>query len=285
MAGLSDLAPLTSGITALSNLILVSPQDTIGYQPQVGTPLAPALLFHYEGEQSVSLTSDITDHYVEDNISIQDQISIKPEIISTRGFIGELNDIAPKVLVPLQVAAEKLTIISAYTPSLSATAILAYNEAFFLYQVGKNAVDSAVATWSSINKTDKQNVIGSNGLVGGVFNPFTGKVSNRQSKQQVAFQQFYGYWRNRTLFTVQTPWAVFQNMAIQSLRAIQDSETKMISDFEVSFKMIRLASTGSLNETAKEFDTRAAIQNASLVDQGTSPLIDDIDLSEGLAQV
>jgi len=64
-----------------------------------------------------------------------------------------------------------------------------------------------------------------------------------QNKQQTMFQQFYGYWRNRILFTVQTPWAVFQNMAIMRLTAVQDADTQVITDFEVTFKLIRMAST------------------------------------------
>ena len=47
----------------------------------------------------------------------------------------------------------------------------------------------------------------------------------------------------RERFPVQTPWAVFQNMAILRLTATQDAETNVITDFEVTFKLIRMAST------------------------------------------
>lgn len=267
MANLSSLAPITTAATALSNLILVSPQATIGYQPQNtasnnGTTAQqpPALLFHYEGEQTVLLESDITDHYIEDNTAIQDQIALRPEVITTHGFIGELNDIAPPALAAVQAIANKLTIVGAYTPVLSATALLAYNEAFQLYQIGASALTSAVAAWSSLTSVGGESVIGSNGLTS----------QPNQNKQQAAFQQFYGYWQNRTLFTVQTPWAVFQNMAIQSLRAIQDAETNVITDFEVKFKMIRIASTVNTPGFALTYQGRAANQAASLVDNGTS---------------
>ena len=50
----------------LSNLILVSPQSTIGYQAQNfpswkndSSAQPPAILFNYEAEQSVSLSSDV----------------------------------------------------------------------------------------------------------------------------------------------------------------------------------------------------------------------------------
>lgn len=274
MANLSGISSATTAATALSNLILVSPQQTTGYQPQSSDSTQnqqpPSLLFHYEGEQTVALESDITDHYVEDNTAIQDQIALKPEVITTHGFIGELNDVPPAALQLLQQAANKLTTIGAYAPALSATALIAYDEAFLLYQVGANAVNSAVSAWSSINGSNGENVIGSSGLGTGTFNAATGQISGNQTKQQVAFQQFYGYWKSRTLFTVQTPWAIFQNMAIKSLRAIQDAETRMITDFEVSFKMIRFSYTVGVTTPILAFGGRFKNQGASLVDFGSS---------------
>lgn len=273
---LSTLAPITTAASALSNLVLVSPQKVKGYQPQNGVvgskaptlPQPPSFLFDYEGEQTVSLESDITDHYIEDNTTIQDQWALKPEIVTTHGFIGELNNIAPKALQILQTAADKLTIISAYVPALSETALIAYNEAFLLYQTAASAVNSAVSAWSSINSSGGENVIGSSGLLNNVFNAGTGSISNNQNKQQIAFQLFYGYWNSRTLFTVQTPWAIFQNMAIQRLRAIQDAETRVISDFEITFKMMRFASTDTNISSIQQ--GRTATAGAPLVDFGTT---------------
>lgn len=265
---ISALTPVTTTAQNLSNLILAVPQissgiggllglssvrNTQGYQPQnpptaIGTPALttsqpPALLFHYEGEQTVAIESDITDHYVEDNTAVQDQIALRPETITTHGFIGELNDVPPAALAILQMAANSLTAIASYTPELTLSAQIAYDTAFQLYQTAAVLANSAVQSWNTLSGSSGDNVIGSNGLVGpngfSIANPVTGQIAGTQSLQQSYFQQFYGYWRNRTLFTVQTPWAVFQNMAIQRLRAIQDAETLMITDFEVTFKMIR----------------------------------------------
>jgi hypothetical protein len=283
VGNISGLSQITTAATSLSNLILVSPQKTIGYQPTPinpvdGQPLQqpPALLFHYEGEQTVSLESDITDHYIEDNTALQDQISLRPEQITTHGFIGELNDVVPPLLAPIQVVADKLTTIGAYLPGLSETALLAYNEAFFLYQTAANAANSAVSAWNSITGvagSGGESVIGSNGLT----------QQPNQTKQQQAFQQFYGYWRNRTLFTVQTPWAVFQNMAIKNLRAIQDAQTNVITDFEVTFKMIRIATTQTLSPIdPTSAQGRAALQAAGVTDLGVSTPAPGISLGAGL---
>ncbi len=277
---LSALSQLTTSATALSNLILVTPQQNIGYQPQ-NPPTQdgqtkqqpPAILFNYEGEQTVSLTSDITDHYIEDNTAIQDQIALKPETITTHGFIGELNNVVPPALAPLKQAAEKLTVIGAYVPELTTTAQLAYANALQIYQVGQNASNAAVAAWNSIAKTNygSTTLAGTNLTVEGV-----------QTQQQLAFQQFYGYWRSRTLFTVQTPWAIFKDMAILSLRAIQDSETRMITDFEVTFKMIRTATTLSTTSIGMNMEGRAALQAGGLTDLGTSTPPSSIGLQDAL---
>lgn len=265
---LSALAPATTAATSLSNLILVTPQENLGYQPQnpptkdgVIAQNPPTLLFHYEGEQTVTLESDITDHYIEDNTAIQDQVALRPELISTHGFIGELNDVVPKALRPLKIAADKLTTLVAYTPQLTETALIAYTQAFFAYQVASQAINAGVAAWSSI--------VGGPGV---------------QTKQAAMFQQFYGYWQKRTLFTVQTPWGLFQDCAILSLRAIQDAETRVITDFEVRFKKLRFAKTTSFAAQTTTLQGRAAPQASGLVDCGASTPTSSITLNQGLAQ-
>jgi hypothetical protein len=284
MPDISGIALSTTTATSLANLVLVSPQKTIGYQPQAKStkngklqPQPPAILFHYEGEQQISLESDITDHYVEDNSTIQDQIALRPEQVVVNGYIGELNTVPPRALETLKSAADKLTIISAYTPSLSLTALRAYNLAFAAYQVLDNAAAAAISAWGSVTgKTGEQTVIdGVNVTVG-----------RNQTKQALAFQQFYGYWKNRTLFTVQTPWAVFQNMAIKSLRATQSAETRMITDFEVTFKLVRFANTVVTPVKLNNFDGRAAAQASPVVDLGTSaPAVSNTTLQSKISAV
>lgn len=281
---LSGLSALTTAASALSNLVLVTPQD-VGYQPQSADGSTgdqpPTLLFHIEGEQSAEFESDITDHFVETNSAINDQWSLKPEIVNVEGFIGELNNVTPEALQALKTIADKFTVIDGYTPGLSASAINAYNEAFFLYQNAKSAVNSAVSAWSSLagaltgSGGPANSTIGSGGLT----------IGENQNKQQIMFQQFYGYWRTRTLFTVQTPWAIFQNMAIKKVTAVQEAETKVITNFKVQFKMMRFAGTQSSAGADAILKGRLAAQAAGLTDLGTSTPIPSIGLSTGLGKM
>ncbi len=275
---LGQLSNVASGATSLANLVLVTPQKLVGYQPQnapsykkdTSTP-PPTILFNYEGEQSAQLQSDVTDHYTEDNSTIQDQIAKKPIIITTQGFVGELNDIAPAALAPIKVIADKLVDIGAYAPGISATAALAYAEAFQAYQVGAAVANAAIQTWSSINggsKSDGQGVIDGSDIVEGSANAKT------QTQQQIYFQQFYGYWNRRQLFTVQTPWAVFKDMVIMDIKATQDADTRMISTFSLTLKQMRFASsfvTGSTLD-ASNFQTRGSASASPETDLGTNTL-------------
>ncbi len=237
---LSSLSRVTTTATALSNLILVSPQVDQGILPQTQgteTQNPPKFLFNYYGENAVLIESDITDHFVEDNTALQDQIALRPELITGQGFIGELTDITPDFLNPLLIAADKLTVVGAYVPNLTVAALLAYNTAFQAFQVGQLAKGAAVSAWNTISGSNVATPINAPG-----FNPQNQPV---QTKQQLAFSTFYGYWKQRRLFTVQTPWAIFQNCALKSLRAVQDADTRMVTDFEISFKPINFAKTST----------------------------------------
>ena len=287
-----DLRALSSAATtatALSGLILVTPQD-IGIIPQ--NPNSDdgqirrgpkSFFFDYKGEETIDLMSEITDHFVEDNTAIADQIALKPEKIKTQGFIAELNDIAPEALEPLKFAAEKLTIISGYVPQLSATALRAYNIAFQGYQTAIVVANSAVQAWDETARNDER----VNVITGTETDEELAKLRSRtknQTKQQIAFQQFYGYWRNKTLFTVQTPWAIFRNMAIETLRVVQEAETESLSSFELSLKIMRFAETETRIDlfNNKNGSNRFFNQGESLIALGTSTPVPDISLATAI---
>lgn len=264
-----DLSPLSSVVSTaggLGGLILVTPNVNLGINAQL--PSQPnnstasllsrfrtqntTILFHYEEEQTVTMSNDITDHFVEDNTTLQDHIARKPLVITTNGFIGELNDIVPPALAPLKFLADKLIILAPYTPQLSVTALIAFNTAQQLYNTAQSLATSAVSSWNTITGGSTEN------------------------KQQKVFNQFYGYWRSQdpetgkrispVLFTVQTPFAIHKNMAIQSVRAIQDGDTRMISNFEVTFKEFNFATTS----TAVQFQGRSQVQSTDPVDLGSN---------------
>lgn len=266
---LSTLSSFTTAAQALSNLVLVTPQKTVGIQPQnfpdaEGKPSTqaeePAFLFDIDGDQEVTSTSEITDHWVENNTAIQDHWALKPLTYTVSGFIGELTTTVPAALEIAREIADRLETVSGYLPQVSVTAEIAYSTAFQLYQVGVNAAKSAVNAWSTVSNS----LSGSNGetlISGGGISE-----SKNQNAQQIAFQKLYGYQRERRLFRVQTPWAVLTDMAIESIKAVQDRNSREVTNFTVTFKMIRTAYT----------ETRSPGESLSLntrLDQQSSPLV------------
>lgn len=301
---LPSLSPISTGSDALSNvstsalslgnLILVVPSivsglsQTKGYQPQNPPtssgapskfPQPKSFIFDYEGEQTAELVSDITDHFVENNTSIQDQIALRPPKITTKGFVSELNDIPPAFLQSLKNIAQKLTTINSYAPAISLTAQLAYNEAFLAYQTVVSLGNAAVSAWSSI--AGGPEVIFGNEQISGV-NGFPLFHNQTQSRQQLAFSTFYGYWKTRTLFTIQTPWAIFGNMAIERIHPIQSEETQMFTTFECTFKQIRTVQSAVPTPQSAISQGRLSNQSQALASQGTSTPQTDISLMEGL---
>ena len=263
-----DTSGITSVVNSVSNIILVNPKKDRGIKAQDSDD--DAFLFHTKGEEIVTLTSDITDHYVEDNTAINDQVALKPEVFTVNGFIGELNNVTPPALELLKEAADRLATLSPFVPAISSSALRAYNTAFQLYQTVDNAVQSIANTFDSL-----------------VFG------TSAQTKQQVAFNKFYAWWKRPTmrdgngnrltpqLFEVQTPWCILDDMAIQSIRATQDAETRVITDFEITFKKMRFAQTVT-TQKPKSVSGRLKAAAGKVTNLGTAAAKPSIGLKEAM---
>lgn len=276
--GSSLISNASTTALGLGNLALVVPAfkngfaQTKGYQPKnprgsdPKMPLKKAFVFDYEGEQTLKFSSDITDYQIEDNTPVEDQIALKPIKITTKGFVSELNDIPPDFLLPVRDIAQKLTVISAYAPAVSATALIAYNEALFAYQTAMSIANSAVSAWSSIN--------------GGVSPSILDYFPN-QSKQQIACGLFVGYWRQRTRFIVQTPWGIFDDMVIEDLHPIQSEDTQSYTTFEITFKQI-ITIKSAIADDINNSQGRKSTNAAPLVGSNPTSPRKDIGLGAGL---
>jgi hypothetical protein len=68
------------------------------------------------------------------------------------------------------------------------------------------------------------------------------------------------------LFTVDTPWGFFTDMAIKSLTATQDATTRVITDFAITFKKMRFAQTVAIS--SGQLAGRCAFQQAPQTNNG-----------------
>lgn len=271
----SALATATSGLNSFGNLIMVTPVNKGIQTQEVATALRPGeglasykapkpngipsifetpttILFQYEGENTALLESEISNYFVEENYVLNDNISLKPEVVTIHGVVGELNDIPPQFPDAINFIKQKLIVLSPYTPALSITALNAINALVASYQAINSVVNSAQSLFKFFSLSGSTTI--------------NGVEAQIQTKQQYFFWQFYYYWINRQMFTVQTPWATFNNMVIKSLRAIQDAETRMITDFEVTFQRFYVTTSVAASFQVQAANTQGQLSAQSAVE-------------------
>lgn len=184
-----------------------------------GAPMLTGIsgfLFDIIDGEDVSFDSDITDHYVEDNVAIQDHIALRAERFTVRGFAGEICDkFSESMRIAISII-EKVAIISTMAPQFITQAEQLYAQ----LTAGAKNIGQLINTASSL------------------YDIFAQAITTA-TRQQAAFNYFYSLWLSRQLCTVETPWNVFTDMAIESVRGRQNGETRMISEFSVTFKKIR----------------------------------------------
>jgi len=202
-----------AAVNAATDLILVSPEKYTGFTESTLSKNTVGFKFQIVGDEVLNLQSDITDHYAEDNSSIQDHIALRPIRFTVSGFIGELTNEVPDALEAVKETADRLGTLSYYLPSISNTAQRIYNTAIQVYQLGQK-IKNAGAVSASV------------------------KV---QTKQEKAYQDLEKLWRNRTLFWVATPYGQFSNMAIENISVTQSADSKFISDFSITFKEVKFS--------------------------------------------
>jgi len=209
------------GLADNVNRYIVTPLNAFGVS---------GFIFDVEGETTVNLTSEITDHYLEDNSTVQDHIAIKPKKVTLKSYVGELvYNQDNSAVSAVQSVARKLTALSPYIPALTQGAQQAINARQNRFETGRGlnirdalsslTVNKAIDYWSFV-----KNLVG------------------QQSRQQQAYAYFKALQSQKLLVSVQTPFEYMSNMAIESITAIQGEESKFISDFSVTLKEIRTAS-------------------------------------------
>lgn len=207
-------------------------------------------VFDVEGEETTELSSDITDHYVEDNTAVQDHISIKPVKITLKNYVGELvYQGQPSNSGVLQNLTQKLTILDSYLPVLSAQA-----EQIQAAMTNPDGPDFQQIENSALNLWT-----------------LTKNLNPAATRQGQAFAYFKALQQQKLLISVQTPYEFINNMAIERVVAKQGEETKYMSDFSVTLKQLRTVSTKTATFNAANYQGGAAAQAAPEVNQGNTP--------------
>lgn len=226
-------------------------------------------VFDIEGDSTVTLAADITDHFTETNSAIQDHMAIKPKRVVLNTFVGELvhrRDGATDTLT--QNVARKLNVVNSFLPGLT----------------------SGVQQALDILNGDRDNIT-FEGALSDVSNIW-GTVKNLNPpipRQQQAYLYFKALQETKQLVSVQTPFEFMTNMAIETIVGVQSEDSRFISSFSLTLKEIRRVST---RNEAFEFVRRDPIADQQISDvvnggkvQGTernSSVLFDWGVSRGI---
>lgn len=212
-----------SDITSALNTYIVSPLNAFGLG---------GFVFDVKTEEMTTLAAEITDHYTEDNKALQDHIALRPKRITLKGLVGELVYVSPTgdSTTPLQTVTQKLTELAGFLPQLSAATVQA--------QSAISGIDSAGATLASLSAA-----VPAAANIFGLVQSAIGATTGNTVKQQSAYQFFAACQAGGILMGVQTPWEFLTNMAIETIVAIQPEESIFVTDFAITLKQIRIATT------------------------------------------
>ena len=200
-------------------------------------------------EQKIELSSDITDHYTEQNTAVQDNISNKPLVCTLRGFIAEQVTERAEPTGELVELTQKLTTISSYVPIVTGAAKQLNN---FLTDAKTNTrkenIDEAIGTGVDLFKAFKE------------LNP-------PKTKQAKAYNFLKALYDAKQLCGVDTPFGFLKNMAIQNI-VITQGNNSFQSDLSVTLKQIRFATTQTVALDSNEYQARTNNQRAEVKNKG-----------------
>ena len=210
-------------------------------------------VFDNEDETQVTLSADITDHYTEDNVVIQDHIAVKPKKVTLKSFVGELvyrGDESTETTT--QQVTRKLTVLNQYLPILSSGAKQARDA--FLDEKGEISVPDITFDNAVRGATDIYSLVKN--------------LTPPTQRQEQAYMFFKALMEQKILVSVQTPFEFMNNMAIEGITATQTGNSKDISEFSITLKEIRFAELETVPFNSEDYQSRTDGQREELEKQG-----------------
>ena len=230
--------------------------------------------FHLPESEQVNMESDITDHYTDSNSVIQDHVAKRPVVLTLSGYQGEYFYSVNEIEDALANVTPVLSLVKQFVPKLSAATIQA-KQGWLNYQntintgggIGENQnIDPSKTLTENTTLASKAGVLW-NSLNGVDLFKLFQDLYKLKSAQTRAFLFFEALWKSEAVFTVETTWKRYDNMMIQKVLPIRESNAD-ITSFTVTFKQMNFAQTRfeSLNNAAG----RTRSQLAKQVNKGIS---------------
>lgn len=209
----------TGAIYNVAKTISVAPQN---FKGGIG-----GFLFSIPLEESLELESQITDYLIEENSSIEDNIALRPLRMTLSGVVAELVYSGQEAEIFYSTLQNKLGVLDIITPLFSTQMQNYINDASIIYDQLQNAYEVANDIYSQLNSA------------------FGTSIANQMNTQQKAFSFFYSTWKARQLVTVETPWAIFGDCAIEGVSFTQGSMSTERTELSVKLKVLNFAKTQS----------------------------------------
>jgi hypothetical protein len=205
--------------------------------------------FGHAESDTYRISSQITDHYMEDNVARQDHWAIAPDTYILSGFIGEVVYQPPKMW---RSKAEKYV-----TDYLKPLGML--SPTFDSYtQSALNIVQQVETSYRRYEQIARN-----------IYANITGNTVRRHNQGYV-IKILKLAQLQRQLFNVWTPYRTFENLAIQNI-SISQGDSKYKSRLEIEFKEWRNISTETREATKEEKKAYIArVQKMQSQDAGTA---------------
>lgn len=223
--GLNDV--INSVRTTINSLSIADVAKSISVAPQNFQGGIGGFLFSIPLEESLELESQITDYLIEENSSIEDNIALSPIRMTLTGLVGELVYSGKEADFFSSLLENRLTVMDLISPTFDAKVRSYIAEARTIYQQYINGYEKANDIWKDLAGAFDEN------------------IANDMTMQQKAFNFFYSTWKARQLVTVETPWAIFGDCAIEGVSFKQGSQSTEKTELTVKLKVLNFAKTKS----------------------------------------
>lgn len=225
--------------------------------------------FHLPETEQVNMESNITDYYTDSNSVMQDHIARAPVTIMVNGMQGEYFYSVNEIEDLLANVTPVLSLVKQFAPKLS-SATMQIKQNWAKYQESQQGLAAYYATfdkgiplnqslnnlWNDLNGVD-------------LFQLFQ-NLYKLKSAQTRAFLFFEALWKSQAVFSVETTWKRYDNMLIQKVTPIRDSNAD-ITEFSVIFKQMNFAQSRyeSLNNAAGRTRQQLLKQVNKGIDKGS----------------
>lgn len=203
---------------------------------------------HIYGTETMNLTADITDNYVESNIAYQDHIALKPKVFTVSGEVGELTWYKrDKEESFVGIVTQKLQPVIAFLPPVSKKVSTIQDKALKIISVVDSLDNFANRIWNLLSGDD---------------------VNTEQKK---IYKYLMALWQSRAPINIQTPYGKVKNYVIQNIEFTQPDRTQDKTQIKISFKEFREVNSNKTTLFDKvAYQLREATQKAVKQNIGTT---------------